>query len=64
MKDMPKSTLTNEDLVMQEYIILLKYDLELWQKGFSGQSLSQKDRELFHELGSLVFGSEGFNDLY
>ena len=64
MAAMPKSSLTKEELKQQEYIILLKYDLDLWKKGLSGAQLNDLDRDSFHSLGSLVFGPEGFNDLY
>ena len=64
MTAMPKSSLTKEELKQQEYIILLKYDLDLWKRGLSGAQLEDEDRDSFHFLGSLVFGPEGFNDLY
>ena len=64
MKGMPKSRLTKDDLAFQEYIIYLKYDLDLWRRGLSGGSLTSSERAYFYKLGSLAMGSEGFNDLY
>ena len=64
MAAMPKSSLSIEELQQQEYIIMLKYDLDLWKRGLDGQELDDEQREAFHQIGSLVFGPEGFNDLY
>ena len=61
---MPKSTITKDDLAFQEYIIYLKYDLELWKRGLSGATLTTRERAYFYKLGGLAMGSEGFNDLY
>ena len=40
MKSLPKSTITKDDLAFQEYIIYLKYDLDLWQRGLRGETLT------------------------
>ena len=64
MKNLPKSTITKDDLAFQEYIIYLKYDLDLWQRGLRGESLTQREKAYFYKLGTLAMGSEGFNDLY
>ena len=45
MTAMPKSSLTKEELKQQEYIILLKYDLDLWKRGLSGAQLEDEDRD-------------------
>ena len=39
MSGMPKSTLTSEELARTDYIIFLKYDLSLWQRGLNGQNI-------------------------
>lgn len=65
MSNMPKSTLTEDELKLTDYIILLKYDLQLWIKGLQGQTItSQQARTSFYTLGYLVMGPEGFNDLF
>ena len=42
----------------------MKHDLELWEEGVSGATLTLEERTNFHALGSLIMGTEGFNDLY
>ena len=42
----------------------MKHDLELWEEGVSGATLTLAERTNFHALGSLIMGTEGFNDLY
>ena len=65
MIGMPKSTLTVEELELVEYVIRLKYDVDLWRRAMAGETLdSLTDRQSFYELGVLVFGQEGFNDLW
>ena len=62
---MPKSTLTLVELGKTEYIVYLKYDLNLWTRGLTGKSLiGIQQLTSFHTLGYLVMGAEGFNDLY
>ena len=39
MYNMPKSTLKVEEIAKTEYIIYLKYDLDLWTRGLNGSNL-------------------------
>jgi len=44
MSAMPKSTLSSDEVTFMEYIVYLKYDINLWRKGLSGQSLNREER--------------------
>lgn len=64
MKSMPKSSLTLSEAAFLEYIILLKYDVTLWRRGFEGEVLTLSEREAFYELGTTALTTEGFNDIF
>ena len=64
MSAMPKSTLSIDEVTFMEYIVYLKYDINLWRKGLSGQSLNREERNLFYALSTKVITNEGLNDLY
>ena len=64
MAGMPKSELTAANIAEMEYIIYLKYSIDLWERGVEGQLTTTTQRQSFHELGSQIMGKEGFNDFY
>ena len=64
MSAMPKSTLSIDEVTFMEYIVYLKYDINLWRKSLSGQSLNREERNSFYALSTKVMTNEGLNDLY
>ena len=64
MSAMPKSTLSIDEVTFLEYIVYLKYDINLWRKGLSGKSLTLEERKFFYALSTNVMTNEGLNDLY